>query len=42
MSGQGRGGMIKPGRSSLGALIVRLSGNGKDNALQRARGGQFQ
>ncbi|WP_268744513.1 hypothetical protein [Xylella fastidiosa] len=42
MSGQGRGGMVKQGRFSLGALIVRLSGNGQDNALQRANCGQFQ
>ncbi|WP_233337637.1 hypothetical protein ACN3VN_11585 [Xylella fastidiosa] len=26
----------------FGALIVSMSGNGKDNALQRARGAQFQ
>ncbi len=36
MSGQRRGGMIKQGRSSLASLIVRLSGNGKGNALQAA------
>ncbi|ACB93576.1 hypothetical protein D1605_011075 [Xylella fastidiosa subsp. fastidiosa] len=36
MSGQGRGGMIKQGRSSWAPLIVRLSGNGQDNALQAA------
>lgn len=36
MSGQRRGGMIKQGHSSLASLIVRLSGNGQDNALQAA------
>ncbi|AIC10919.1 hypothetical protein LZ756_12865 [Xylella fastidiosa subsp. sandyi] len=36
MSGQRRGGMIKQGRSSWASLIVRLSGNGQDNALQAA------
>ncbi|MDC6410906.1 hypothetical protein [Xylella fastidiosa] len=37
MSSQRRGGMIKQGRSSLASLIVvRLSGNGKGNALQAA------